>query len=208
MWRVSTLLILAFGLGLLYIIFAFLICIAVYYGVIKMIKMWSGCSDKEATAKLKRFINGTPNYKFEEDIGLQNEIWENVKKIIGEKRFQQLINLSTTAINTPLFFSGVEGILPFIGVAVYYTDNNEKQILENLIVNVARKYLHIYGYDTAVLVVWKERYDLMMPFLQIRYARNEEERKTLAIGIRNQRQIISIHNSSIKDDTEDDEIDE
>ena len=127
-----------------------------------------------------------------------------MKKVIGDKRHQQLVALSTTAISTPLFFAGVEGILPFIAVSLYYQNDNEKQILENLIVNVVKKYLQIYGYDTAVLVVWKERYDLNMPILQIRYARNEEERKTLAIGIRNRQQIISMQNSAVTDDTEDD----
>ena len=67
-----------------------------------------------------------------------------------------------------------------------------------------KKYLQIYGYNTAVLVVWKERYDLNMQILQIRYARNEEERKTLAIGIRNQQRIISMQNSAVTDDTGDD----
>lgn len=189
---------------LLFIIICFVICMLAYYGVIKLIRIWTGCSSDEAVTRLQRFVNGIPNYRFEEDSGLQNEIWENVKKIIGDKRYQQLVALNTTAISTPLFFAGVEGILPFIAVSLYYQDDNEKRILENLIVNVVKKYLQFYGYDTTVLVVWKERYDLNMPILQIRYARNEEERKTLAIGIRNQQQIISMQNSAITDDTEDD----
>lgn len=60
----------------------------------------------------------------------------------------------------------------------------------------------------SVLAVWKERYDLNMPILQIRYARNEEEKRVLEIGIRNQQQNITTSNSSPKDDTEDDDLDE
>lgn len=189
---------------LLFIIICFVICMLAYYGVIKLIRIWTGCSSNEAVTRLQKFVNGIPNYRLEEDAGLQSEIWENVKKVIGIKRYQQLCALSTTAISTPLFFAGVEGILPFIAVSLYYQDDNEKRILENLIVNVVKKYLQFYGYDTAVLVVWKERYDLNMPILQIRYARNVEERKTLAIGFRNQQQIISMQNSAVTDDTEDD----
>lgn len=185
------------------ILVVFAVCMFAYYGVIKLIRIWTGCSSNEAVAKLQRFINGIPDYKFEADLGLQNEIWENVKKVIGDKRYQQLVALSTTAISTPMFFAGVEGTLPYIGVSLYYADDNEKRILENLIVNVARKYLQIYGYDTAILVEWRERYDLDMPFLQIRYARNDGERKALAIGIRNQRRVITMQNSTITDDTED-----
>lgn len=47
-----------------------------------------------------------------------------------------------------------------------------------------------------------------MPILQIRYARNEEEKRVLEIGIRNQQQNITTSNSSPKDDTEDDDLDE
>lgn len=74
-----------------------------YYGVIKLIGIWTGCSSNEAVTRLQRFVNGIPNYRFGEDSGLQNEIWENVKKVIGDKRYQQLVALSTTAISTPLF---------------------------------------------------------------------------------------------------------
>lgn len=43
-----------------------------------------------------------------------------------------------------------------------------------------------------------------MPYLQIRYARNDEEKRILEIGIKNQRQIISMQNSVVTDDAEDD----
>ena len=80
--------------------------------------------------------------------------------------------------------------------------------MENIILNVVKQYLLVYKYDMSVLAVWKERYDLNMPILQIRYARNEEEKRVLEIGIRNQQQNITTSNSSPKDDTEDDDLDE
>ena len=83
---------------IVYIIAGFSICVIINLGVIKLIRMWTGCSDNEAVAKLQRFVNGTPVYRIEEDIGLQNEIWENVKKVIGEKRYNQLVDLNSTAI--------------------------------------------------------------------------------------------------------------
>lgn len=99
---------------------------------------------------------------------------------------------------------GIEGALPCIGISLYYLDDTEKRVLESIIVNIVKKYLQIYGYFTSVLVVWKERYDLNMPYLQIRYARNDEEKRILEIGIKNQRQIISMQNSVVEDDSEDD----
>lgn len=111
-------------------------------------------------------------------------------------------------ITNPLLFFGEEGTLPFIAVSLYYLDDNEKKVLENIILNVVKQYLLVYKYDMSVLAVWKERYDLNMPILQIRYARNEEEKRVLEIGIRNQQQNITTSNSSPKDDTEDDDLDE
>ena len=189
---------------IVYIIVGFSICVILYLVVIKLIRMWTGCSNDEAVVKLQRFINGTPVYRIEEDIGLQNAIWENVKKVIGEKRYNQLVDLNSTAINPQLYFVGIEGALPCIGISLYYLDDTEKRVLESIIVNIVKKYLQIYGYFTSVLVVWKERYDLNMPYLQIRYARNDEEKRILEIGIKNQRQIISMQNSVVEDDSEDD----
>ena len=189
---------------IVYIIAGFSICVIIYLGVIKLIRMWTGCSDNEAVAKLQRFVNGTPVYRIEEDIGLQNEIWENVKKVIGEKRYNQLVDLNSTAINPQLYFVGIEGALPYIAVSIYYLDDTEKRVLENIIVNIVKRHLQIYGYYNVVLVVWKERYDLNMPYLQIRYARNDEEKRILELGIKNQRQIISMQNSVVTDDAEDD----
>ena len=189
---------------IVYIIVGFSICVILYLVVIKLIRMWTGCSNDEAVVKLQRLINGTPVYRIEEDIGLQNEIWENVKKVIGEKRYNQLVDLNSTAINPQLYFVGIEGALPCIGISLYYLDDTEKRVLESIIVNIVKKYLQIYGYFTSVLVVWKERYDLNMPYLQIRYARNDEEKRILEIGIKNQRQIISMQNSVVEDDSEDD----
>ena len=194
-------------LFIIFIIFIFLSIVS-FYVVVHIIKIWTGCNDKEAVAKLQRFINGKPLYKFEDDIGLQNDIWDNVRKIIGEKRVQQLVNLNSTMITNPLLFFGEEGALPFIAVSLYYLDDNEKKVLENIILNVIKQYLLVYKYDISVLAVWKERYDLNMPILQIRYARNGEEKRVLEIAIRNQQQNITTSNSFPKDDTEDDDLDE
>ena len=113
----------------------FILSIVVFYALIHIIKMWTGCNDKEAVAKLQRFITGKALYRFEEDFGLQNDIWDNVRKIIGEKRFQQLVNLNSTMITNPLLFFGEEGALPFIAVSLYYLDDNEKKVLENIILS-------------------------------------------------------------------------
>lgn len=63
------------------------------------------------------------------------------------------------------------------------------------------------GYDTQILVDWKVRYDLNMPFLEIRYARTPDEKRILTIGLQNNRQIAVTRNSAVIDDTEDEDLD-
>lgn len=177
-----------------------------YYAVCHIIKLWFGCNDNEASTKLHNFLNGKAQYQFYNDIGFANDVWENVKNIIGDKRFEQLVKLSNTAISTPLLSFGENSGLPYIAVSLYYLDANEKLVLENIITNLVKNYLQIYGYNVQILVDWKVRYDLNMPFLQIKYARTQEEQRLLDIGIRNNQQVIVSRNSIITDDTETEEL--
>ncbi|QUI21567.1 hypothetical protein HZI73_04340 [Vallitalea pronyensis] len=146
-------------------------------------------------------------YSFSNDVGFDNDVWENVKNIVGEKRFKQLINLSKTAINTPLLCFGVNSGLPYIAISVYYEDEHEKRVLENVLSNLVRGYLKIYGFNTHILVNWKTRHDLRMPYLLIRYARIREEKRILDIGLENDRERIITRNKVVKDHTEAEDLD-
>lgn len=178
-----------------------------FYVACYVIKLWTGCDDSEAVVKLHNFINGKVRYSFANDIGFANDVWENIKNIIGEKRFQQLVNLSNTAINTPLLSFGENSGLPYIAISLYYEDENEKQVIGNVLSNLVVRYLKIYGYDLRILVEWKVRYDLNMPFIEIRYARTMDEQRILNIGLQNNRKSIIGRNSAIIDDTEDEDLD-
>ena len=144
--------------------------------------------------------------KIEADMGLANEIWDNVHKIIGDDRFKQLQDLNTTAIYYPLLFFGNEGKTPYIAVSVYFKDDAEKKVLENVIKNVVVRYLQSYGYSTTILTSWKQREDLQMPYLEIKFARDDEEWNALAIQIRERQNAIAINNKPIKDNTEDEDL--
>lgn len=190
------------------IISLFITGIAGYYGVCHIIKLWTGCNSHEAGTKLHNFINGKFPIQFNNDIGFSNDVWENVKNIIGDKRYEQLVKLSQTAIETPLLSFGENSGLPYISISLYYKDQNEKCLIENVLSNLVVKYLRIYGFNTQILVDWKVRYDLKMPFLEIRYARTPEEQNILTFCQRNTQQSIMAKNSAIIDDTEEDDLDE
>lgn len=190
------------------ILLLFIIAIVSYYAVCHIIKLWTGCDDEEAVTKLHNLINGKAVYSFENDFGFENAVSENIRNIIGEKRYNQLMKLSKTAISTPLLSYGYYSGLPYIAISMYYEDDNQKQVLENILTNLVCSYLRIYGYGTNILVDWKNRPDLEMPYLLIRYARTKEERRIIEIALQNSVKSIIDINTDITDDDDGDDLDE
>lgn len=190
------------------LIIIFITIIGLYYATCHILKLLTGCDDEEAVAKIQRFFNGTAMYSFNNDYGFINNVSENIKNIIGEKRFEQLINLSKTAIYMPLIFFGENSGLPYVAISVYYKDENEKQVIENIMINLVIQYLKMYGYCNLTLVNWTERPDLKMPVLEIKYARTREEKRILDINLQNDRKNIIDLNTDITDDDDGDDLDE
>lgn len=132
----------------------------------------------------------------------------NIRNIIGDKRFEQLCRLSQTTIEFPLLMFGYNSGLPYIAITVHYADDSEKRIIESVLNNLVKRYLQIYGYKTRVLTDWKTRYDLNMPYLEIRYATNKEENRIMDIAFRNEQRNIIHQNSEITDDEDENDLDE
>ena len=193
---------------IIFLILATSIGIGGFYLVVKIITLWTGLTTSEAIAKIQAFFNGTPQRTLSTDCGFIEEIWENVRYIIGESKFMQLQDLSKTQIMQPLLFFGEQSKLPFIGVSIYCTDDNQKQILEHILSNIVKKYLAIYGYSTEAITLWKMRNDLNMPVLIVRYARTPEEMRILRLLLQQQQANIVTKNSPIVDDSEGESLDE
>lgn len=194
-------------LNLLFIIMlAFVGSIALFYLVIHIIKQWTGCDNAEAEQKLHNFLNGKAPYSFHNDEGLKNDVWNNIRSIIGDKRFEQLCRLSHTTIDAPLLVFGYNSGLPYIAISVNYADDSEKRIIESVITNLVKHYLQIYGYKTRVLTDWKTRHDLNMPYLEIRYATNKEENRIMDIVFRNEQRFIIGQSSEIADDEDENDL--
>ncbi len=193
---------------LIWLFLIFVVIISVYYGVCHLIRLFTGCSLEEASVKLHNYVNGTVTYHFENDSSFAETIWHNVRSIIGEKQFEKLKRLSNTAISAPLLAFGIYGGLPTINICAY-CDETEKQQLQTILSNIVKAYLHRYGYDTTILNEWKIRDDLKMPYLQIRYSKTKSERQLLATYLAQEQQsIIAKSNTTLFDDTDEEDLDE
>ena len=96
--------------------------------------------------------NNEQGYAFNEDVGFAHDIWINIRNIVGEKRYNQLIDLSKTAILTPLMYFGEHCGLHYVAISVYCNDENEKHIIQNVISNVVKQYLQVHGCTDEILV--------------------------------------------------------
>lgn len=138
--------------------------------------LWTGCSFNEAVIKLREAVNDREQEDFSMDAGIKVDIWNTVKNIIGEKRFKRIVELSETPTAPMMCFTKISR-LPCVQIVVPYADENEKDVLEHMILNVVKRYLEIYEYKQNVIVDWNVRFDLNIPYLEIKYARNEKRKQ-------------------------------
>lgn len=188
------------------VLLLFILCIAIFYMVCYGIKLWKGCNFEEAVTTLQNVVSGKAAYDFTTDASFADEIWQNVRDIIGERRFQRLVALSNTSITTPLLVCGEKSGLPYIAVSVFYEDENERMVLEHVISNIVIRYLHISAFDMHICKEWKRREDLKMPYLEIRYARTPDEKRILSIMLAEKQKRITDMETDIIDETGDDDL--
>ena len=174
-------------------------------GACYVVKLWTGCNTDEAIKKIHNFVNGTTETLLYENSDLYAEIWEVIKTTISKKYFEDMDMLLKTSSNISLFSYGHSSGLPYLAYS-FYCDEGNKLVLENLIGNIVKKYLAMFNYDTDILIDWKERYDLQMPILMIRYSTNKEESEIIKNCLAFERNKIVRKHSPLTDDTDDDDL--
>lgn len=180
-----------------------------YYVVRFCVKLWTGCSDSEASGLIHDFVKNhigtnTGLYSLEYDSDYIYKINESVKNIIGEIHFNQLISLNNTAMSHFTLLFGENSGLPYVAISVFYNNDNEKQSLETVLCNLTRNYLLMHDCSKFMLVDWKYNYELQIPCIEIRYARTQKEEELIKSSLSITRQKIIASNSPVID-TEDDE---
>lgn len=193
---------------LILLVILFVLAIGGYYGICHIIMLYSGCDFEGAVKKLNNLVNGKAVYTINNDPSFIVTIEDNVRNIIGEKRYAQLIQLSQAAIGAPLLTFGSCDGMSCVNICMYCKDENEKQVLETVLCNVVRTYLHNYGQCEKILAEWRIRDELKMPYLQIKYAVNKSELNALQTELYRNAQKIVMQNSAVTDDTDEEDLDE
>lgn len=187
---------------ILSLIFLLVVIMGCFYTTVWVIMLFNGISYKEAIEVVQDYFRNDQEQSLENDSGFEYEISENVRAVLGDRRFEELIKLSYTAVEYPLLFFTTCSNLPTIGVSVQYNDENERIRLEKLITRVTEKYIMVHGYYKLTKIEWRIRRDLNIPYLQIQYAKNDRERKTLTILLESERQSFFVKNNAVIDESE------
>lgn len=175
----------------------FAVVVAVFFATRKLVMMWTGSTKEEATKKIQAFISQKEVYHLATDQMLITDIENAINDIVGDARYEELCRLARTS---QLICMNYASGLPYIAVTVNYADENEKCRLENILADLASKYLGIHGLCKDVLLDWKENGYVKMPALMIRYAETEEQLKILNACLQEEtRKIIEKH-QPLKDD--------
>ena len=144
-------------------------------------------------------------YPLWRDVYFQNTIWENVRRIIGEKIFSSLKNISETSLSKPFLDIFFDGELYHIDTSLY-CDEFQKPIIENMLKRIITQKLSNCGYYSILLTEWKFRDDYQMPYFEVRFAFTEKEKEILHQYIDEKNKKIIMRNSKVTDDTEDEDL--
>jgi len=187
----------------------FLGALGVFAGAVELTKVFTGCSTDEAVAKIQNIFNGKTVVPLANDLGFYNELCQALQAVIGEKRYSDLAKIDAAlcaAGHMPVIACGINSGLPYFAITVQPKDVTEKQVIETVMVGIARKYLVARGFRPEVIADWKVRLDINYPYLEIRYPENPQHQKMILDTIARDGIAVIGANGTLTDDTEDDDL--
>ena len=190
----------------MYLIIFLLLAVAAvfggYYLLIHIIQLFTGCNKNEAALKIQRFFNGTTPASIFNDSMLIIDIENTIKCIIGNNRYDQLVQLGNTPLKKPLLFFYKMRIVPYLINSVPYKDDNEKSINKKSICDVLIRYLNTYGYSELLIVEWGYRDDINIPCLRLGFSTNAEQERAINSYLKNKQKTLISNYSDLTDDSE------
>lgn len=160
----------------------FLGALGVFAGAVHLVKVYTGCSTDEATAKIQNLINGKVVVPLANDPGFYSEIYQALQNIIGDKRYKELAKLDAAlraAEHMAVIVCGTMLGRSCVRITVLPKDDIEKQIIEAVLTGITKKHLAVRGLEPEVTADWKNRMDINVPYLEIRYPDNAQDCKAI-----------------------------
>ena len=187
---------------IIFLLFAVAAVFGGYYLLVHIIQLFTGCNKNEAALKIQRFFNGTTPASIFNDSMLIIDIENTIKCIIGNNRYDQLVQLGNTPLKKPLLFFYTMGIVPYLIISVPYKDDNEKAVIEKSICDVFISYLKMYGNSNRLIVEWSYRNDIKMPYLRLGFSTNAEQKRAIDVYLKNKQETLISNYGDITDDSE------
>lgn len=146
------------------IYFAFDVIVFVY-------TKWTGRSKEHAVRDIRKFLLSENVYFVNRDIPLNQKLWGIVQSVIGDDRFQKMVEASEELC---LWNYDETSGVPCLQYSMDITEN-EKIIIEARMKNQLQKTLALHNLPTKVLIEWSVNNQANMPCLHLYYAETEEQ---------------------------------
>ena len=192
------------------LIFSFAAIVAILFAgyriAVAVVKRWTGCTSEEAERRVNRMANSMfekPIPSIQDDQSLCNDMWNNVKAVIGEGRYRQLVEMANNG-ECFYYFTDACGI-SCLEMAMFVTDENERKRIGTLCKHTMQQHLVVRGYSDIVDSEWYERDDLAMDVLRIYYAPTDAENDRLINRLHLKSRILAKRNKSIEEDDDDED---
>lgn len=162
-------------------------------------------SKEEARARFADFVNKPVNFVETSD-DVFCAIRNIVRNVIGEKRFKDLVELEKNMNVRFLGYGIPRNELPYIYLSVNCENDDEKILIENILVNYFRRQLLSRGYNPYVICTWLNNYEMKISTLKIQYAVTNMDNLRIEAYKKIQAKDIWDKNEDIIDDTEEEDL--
>lgn len=190
----------------MYIILLFLAALGVFWGVVCIVKLYTGCDDSSAIAKIRDFVNGIPHVPLEQDPGLWTEIWTAIRNIIGDARFDKLSRIYAAIASSleDIRLYGHHSGLPYIIIIIDLVDDAERQLIEAVVVGIVNRHLRRRGLPDTVIVTWERLFNYGLEYLEIRFGETREQRAIVRTVLADELRQLNVTHEPLTDDADSD----
>ena len=158
-----------------------MLVLSIYAFAVFIVSIICGVSFKEALKKVRGFMNSKPIASIENDASILEDIYKNIKIILGNQEFNSMTQKFNLCFEYPPSGVCLTSIIPYFYVSCSYSDEEQKMIIEKTVIRILKYHLKLYGYSENVISTWSIHCETQLPMLLLYFSRNEDEIKRLKL---------------------------